>query len=132
MSWVLILSSNVSGRIPAVIGGYETQEAAEVAGDLGTWFADYDETGCSYQQTPFFTVYMVIPGAAAAAPGASATHSRVERLDHSGFDPFGTAVGRCNELRRITTRYPEKRAAADDNPFGRAYRDMIEAGVLKP
>lgn len=124
MSWVLILSSNVTGRIPAVIGGYGSQAEAELAGNCATAFPAYDNNQPFGHQGdgPFYDRYVVIPGAAASGP-AGTTHCRVYREYE---DPET-----LHQIKRSVMRYPEKRPA-DDNPFGRAYRDMIEAGVLKP
>lgn len=72
MSWVLILNSDYTAKPPAVIGGYPTREAAEAAGDAATAFVSappYD--------LPYYTHYLVMPGAAVDAGGS--THSDLVR-----------------------------------------------------
>jgi hypothetical protein len=67
MTWVLILSSTVNGRHPAVIGGYIVRAEAEAAGELATaWDATHP-----YPATPFYDQYIVIPGNAEADQGGS-------------------------------------------------------------
>lgn len=76
MSWVLILNSNVVAKPPAVIGGYKTRVEAETAGDLATAFI-----GSSMSASmPYYSSYVVIPGAACSEPAGS-TYSCVERND---------------------------------------------------
>ena len=67
MSWVLILVSSEIPKPPAVVGGYQTREEAEQAGELATAY-DVEKYGI-----PYFTRYSVIPGAACSGP-IGATH----------------------------------------------------------
>lgn len=94
MTWVLILSSDDSGKHPAVVGGYPTREEAELAGISGTAYEAPDATGL--QLMPFYNRYMVIPGSGGREP-AGTTHSRVLR-EFEGE--------RRNLLTRTTMRYP--------------------------
>lgn len=71
MNWVLILNSNVAAKPPAVIGGYKTQVEAETAGDLATAFSSEQ-----FASIPYYSSYVVIPGAACCDPVGS-THSFV-------------------------------------------------------
>jgi hypothetical protein len=72
MSWVLILTSSLNARPPAVVGGYPTRAEAEAAGDEAVQF----EPGAKV--FPEFSSYVVIPGAACAEPVGS-THCRIEQ-----------------------------------------------------
>jgi hypothetical protein len=72
MSWVLILNSPWHDKPSAVVGGYLSQDEAEVAGELAT---SWPEDG---KCVPEFTGYSVIPGAACMPP-SGATHCRTER-----------------------------------------------------
>ena len=87
MSWVLILTSPVYARPPAVIGGYETLEAAEAAGIAATSSNESDRQ---------FYAFTVIAGAAASGP-TQAVYSHVTRE----WYPDGA------KLNRVTRRWPE-------------------------
>lgn len=77
MSWVLILTSALNARPPAVIGGYASQESAEKAGELATRPIPGDgENG--FDQYAEFVRFTVIPGAAVDGP-VGCTHSQLER-----------------------------------------------------
>lgn len=71
MSWVLILNSNVVAKPPAVVGGYKTRVEAEAAGDAATAFSSEH-----FASVPYYSSYIVIPGAACSEPIGS-THSFV-------------------------------------------------------
>lgn len=95
MSWVLILASNVTGRIPAVVGGYKTRKEAEAAGELATgWVRS------AYAPMPHFTKFVVIPGAACTEP-IGGTHSEIERDQLSPVDheDYGKPVRRTQHFR---------------------------------
>ena len=84
--WVLILNSDYVAKPPAVIGGYSTREEAERVGDLATSFENLFENkegvlGWYSSVMPFYTSYIVIPGAAAAGPLAM-TSCALERDEH--------------------------------------------------
>ena len=94
MTWVLILQSPTVQEPPAVIGGYETREEAEKAGELAT-------EQSSKHDEPFanFNSYTVIPGAALHGPVGS-THSKTWREADYTTDPWSFSVG------RKTVRFP--------------------------
>jgi hypothetical protein len=72
MSWVLVLTSNVIGEPPAIIGGYDTREVAETVGRLAiTTSSDYKVP------PPHYRNYLVIPGAACSQAFGS-TYGRVD------------------------------------------------------
>lgn len=77
MTWVLILNSPITAKPPAVIGGYLTRETAEQAGDAATAFKNVQgDSGWYSSVIPYYTSYVVIPGAAVDEPAGS-THSVV-------------------------------------------------------
>jgi len=88
MSWVLILNSGLIQKPPAVVGGYPTREEAERAGDLATAITDREQ----FQRLPYYTHYLVIPGAACSEP-AGMTSSFVDHGDNY-------------KLERYTRRWP--------------------------
>lgn len=92
MSWILILNSNINAKPPAVIGGYATREDAERAGDAATAFDNEPE----WPQLPFYTNYVVIPGAACSEPIGSTLSDVVHSQD------FATG----HKIQRQTKRWP--------------------------
>lgn len=81
MSWVLILNSSYTAKPPAVVGGYDTREAAETAGDAATAFKNEEgPIGFHSSRMPFYISYVVIPGAATSASTGS-TQVNLDRED---------------------------------------------------
>ncbi len=79
MSYVLILNSDYVNKPPAVIGGYPSCVEAEQAGDLATAF----KGGIRHEASPFYTSYVVVPGAGAAPTKEiyRTVHCRIDRND---------------------------------------------------
>ena len=95
MSWVLILNSNYTQKPPAVVGGYPSLVQAESAGDLATAFGEpAPDAAMGYHSVPYpyYTSYLVIPGAAANYPLQS-LYCRIERR----FDPDDGKLVRIKE-----------------------------------
>lgn len=93
MSWVLILNTGYIQKPPAVIGGYPSRAEAERAGELATAFDN--AVDC---RLPYYTEYLVIPGAAAAEP-VGATQSSIEHTLDFTTTPM-------NKIIRTTKRFP--------------------------
>ena len=92
MSWVLILNSDINAKPPAVIGGYATRVEAEAAGEFATAFDNEPQ----WPRLPFYTSYVVVPGAACSEP-LGCTQSEV---CHSNDYTTG------NKIERYTKRWP--------------------------
>ena len=84
MSWVLILTSTVNARPPAVVGGYPTRESAELAGELATRpiLQPAESTWQWDSQAPCYQYFTVIPGAAVDEPLGVTHGSSVDREDN--------------------------------------------------